>query len=232
MIKIYKYLGFIIAIIINTSCAGKHEPDEISIGINITNRAVDYSLKGDETMAEYTYIRAVNHFRNMGKFCDMARVSLAMYISEPIETNSKKIDDAIAFAILGNCNLEVNIGNFLKNNNYDYSSLKEPYKSYAKFKNNHKSSTLSSIASSSSYSNKIRSAFYRIMADTEIDNNPEKALKFINKAMEIDSKHSWTKNILYNEKIILKIYKKLNKDTNITEEKIKILEKYLNDINK
>lgn len=214
------------------SCGGKEEPDGISTGINIIERAIDYHLKGDELMSEYTYSRALTHFRNMGRFCDMARVSINIYISDPNEENIKKVDDAIAFAVLGNCEVELNIGNFLKGNDYNYTLLKEPYKSYAKFLESNKVSTISGIASSNYYNDRIKSVFYRLMAKAIIEDYPKKALSFINDAMKIDSKHSWTKNVLYNEMIQLDIYKKLGYDTKTNEERINILKDALQELNK
>ncbi len=220
MIKV----SILIAIIFLTiSCASKPEPDFMSVGLNLADRAVDYTLEGDNIMSDYTYSRAITHFRNMGRFCDMSRVSLLMYIINPYDSNNAKLDDASAFALLGACKTELNIVNLLTEKPYDYSLLKEPYKSFAKFKEKGEISYLKRIANSKEYSDRVRSSFYRLIANTILDENPADALKFINKTLVIDSKHSWTVNILENEKIILKAYKNLGYQTDIIEERVKIL---------
>lgn len=209
------------------ACSSKPEPNAINVGLTLTNRAVNYELQGDVSMAAYTYNRALAKFRDMGRFCDMSRVSLLMYTVKPGEENESRLEDAAAFAALGSCAEEANIINFLKDKDYDYSSLQEPYKSMAKFRRNKDTGPLKSLASSGSTSDAIRSSVYRIIAGYLLEKEPEEAIKYAEEAKKTDGRNAWTKNILADEEIILEASGRIGLDTDTIAERINILKQAL-----
>lgn len=205
------------------SCSSKQKPKEMKIGLSLTERAVNYELQGSQKMASYTYNRTIAKFRDMGRFCDMARVALMMYSVQPTEANQLKLEDAKAFAALGECSSESNIISFLEDRDYNYKDLEEPYLALAKFKRDNNVSAVVSIASSSSSSEAIRSSFYRIAAKALIEKQPSDATKYIEKAKLIDQKYAWTKNLLADEEILFQIYEQAGLNTDIISQRINIL---------
>ncbi|MBQ3033337.1 MAG: hypothetical protein IJD28_03055 [Deferribacterales bacterium] len=223
MMKLKVILITVMVLAVTLSCASKPEPNDMSIGISLTNRAADYALQGDKDMAAYTYNRALAKFRDMGKFCDMARVAFLMYIIAPNEENINKKDDALSFATLGECKSEINIANFLTGNDYDYATMDEPYKSIAEFWRNKDISPLKKLVSSDNTSDRVKSSLYRVMARHVMNQWPKDALNYAKHAKEIDGKHAWTQNILYDEELILEASKLLKLDTQVVEKRIEIL---------
>ena len=227
ILKFNIYIPIILFSMLTVSCVKDMNSRDMYTALSLTNRAINYSLKGENRMADFTYDRAIKKFRDMGLFCDMARVSINMYTTAPENDNFLK--DGRGFAALGSCQNELNIINFLSNNEYNIDELEFPFKSYAKFKKTKKISQLKSIASSAGTSDRIKSSTYRTIASALISSNPDESIKYIAKAEKIDSKHGWTKNILQNQEIMLEAYKKLGKPTEIITERIKVLKQALGD---
>ena len=224
----YRLAALILMVFFLFSCSSsKPEPEEMSVGLTLMDRAINYELQGEAKMAAYTYNRALAKFRDMGRFCDMARVAMLMYTIEPGKENESKLTDAAAFAALDSCKEETNIINFLTGADYDYSSLKEPYKSAAKFWRDKDIAPLKSLASSASTSDRIRSAAYRVIAKYVMEKEPGEAIKYAEEAKKTDSINAWTKNILADEEIILAASERLGLDTKIIAERINILKQAL-----
>lgn len=228
MMKRFKIISILLVYFIVTSCAGKVEDKDINLGMTLVNRAVDYQLQGREKMASYTYNRAVSKFRDMGDFCNMSRTAIAVVTVDP-ETSLSLLEDARAFAALGRCSEETNIVNFLSHNDYNEKILPEPYKSIAKFYNTGNVKYLLSIAKRGSSSEKLKSYAYRQAASHIVDNDPKYAMDLIEKADIIDSKNTWTLNLIKNEKIRLNALRAMGLPDDLSSQRLKILEQSLND---
>lgn len=211
-----------------TACVGKVDDKDINLGMTLVNRAVDYQLQGREKMASYTYNRAVSKFRDMGDFCNMSRTAIAIVTVDP-ETSLSLLEDARAFAALGRCSEETNIVNFLSHNDYNEKILPAPYKSISKFYKTGNIKYLLSIAKSGSSSEKLQSYAYRQAASHIVDNDPKYAMDLIEKADVIDSKHTWTLNLIKNEKIRLNALRAMGLPDDLSSQRLKILEQSLND---
>ena len=92
-----------------------------------------------------------------------------------------------------------------------------------------KNKTLLSIAKSSSTSERIQSYAYRQAARHIVDNDPEYALELIEKAVVIDSKKTWTLNLVKDEKIRLNAVRNMGLPDDLVVQRLKILEQALNE---
>lgn len=228
MMNIFKIALSYILMILITSCSSKVENKDSSLGMTLVTRAVNYQLQGRERMASYTYNRAVAKFRDMASFCNMSRTAIAIITVDP-EESLQLLEDARAFAVLGKCQEEINIVNFLSHNEYNKSSLPQPYKSLAKFYETKNIKYLLSIAKSSSSSQQLQSYAYRQAANFIVDKDPEYAIKLIEKATEIDSKNTWTLNLVKNERIKLNALRAMGLPDDLSSQRLKILEQSLYD---
>lgn len=228
MMKGFKIISILLTYYMITACVGKVDDKDINLGMTLVNRAVDYQLQGREKMASYTYNRAVSKFRDMGDFCNMSRTAIAIVTVDP-ETSLSLLEDARAFAALGRCSEETNIVNFLSHNDYNEKILPAPYKSISKFYKTGNIKYLLSIAKSGSSSEKLQSYAYRQAASHIVDNDPKYAMDLIEKADVIDSKHTWTLNLIKNEKIRLNALRAMGLPDDLSSQRLKILEQSLND---
>lgn len=228
MMKGFKIISSILVCMFAVSCAGKVEDKDINLGMTLVVRAVDYQLQGREKMASYTYNRAVAKFRDMGDFCNMSRTAIAIVTVDP-ETSLSLLEDARAFATLGRCSEELNIVNFLSHNDYEYKLLPEPYKSISKFYTTGDVKHLISLAKKGSNSEQLRSYAFRQAAAHIVDNDPKYAVELIEKADVIDSKNTWTLNLVKNEKIRLNALRAMGLPDDLSSQRLKILEQSLND---
>lgn len=228
MMKGFKIISILLTYYMITACVGKVDDKDINLGMTLVNRAVDYQLQGREKMASYTYNRAVSKFRDMGDFCNMSRTAIAIVTVDP-ETSLSLLEDARAFAALGRCSEETNIVNFLSHNDYNEKILPAPYKSISKFYKTGNIKYLLSIAKSGSSSEKLQSYAYRQAASHIVDNDPKYAMDLIEKADVIDSKHTWTLNLIKNEKIRLNALRAMGLPDDLSSQRLKILEQSLHD---
>lgn len=204
-------------------CAGKARPKDMELGITLADRAMNYTLQGQQKMALFTYNRAVAKFRDMGRFCDMSRVAITHFTLDNF-TNEDSLEDARAFAILGECGEEMNVVAFLADKPFVMRKLPEPYRAFAEYKKTGNILYLKSLASSANTSDKIKSLVYRRIAEALLEENPKEAIKYVKEAQVIDEKLAWTRNLIDDEKIMLEALKKLELPTGIVEERIKIFE--------
>lgn len=228
MMKGLKRISALLVCLFAVSCAGKVEDKDINLGMTLVVRAVDYQLQGREKMASYTYNRAVSKFRDMGDFCNMSRTAIAIVTVDP-ETSLSLLEDARAFATLGRCSEELNIVNFLSHNDYNYNILPYPYKPISKFYTTGDVKHLIDIAKKNSNSEQLRSYAFRQAASHIVDKDPNYALELIEKADTIDSKHTWTLNLVKNEKIRLNALRAMGLPDDLSSQRLKILEQSLND---
>lgn len=229
MMKGLKILSILLVFITGISCSTKKIDDkDINLGMTLVVRAVDYQLQGREKMASYTYNRAVAKFRDMGNFCNMSRTAIAIVTVDP-ESSLSLLEDARAFATLGRCSEEINIVNFLSHNDYDYKKLPEPYKTLSKYYTNRDIKYLLSIANKGSNSQQLKSFAFRQAAAHILDNDPKYAIELIEKADVIDSKNTWTLNLVKNEKIRLNALRAMGLPNDLSAQRLKILEQSLND---
>ena len=228
MINKFKIMLAVCLCIIITACSNKTQRDDMMLGMTLVERAVDYQLQGRERMASYTYNRAVAKFRDMGNFCNMARTAIVIVTADP-EESLPLLEDARAFAALGKCQEELNIVNFLSHNDYEYKLLPEPYKSISKFYTTGDVKHLISIAKKGSNSEQLRSYAFRQAAAHIVDNDPKYAVELIEKADVIDSKNTWTLNLVKNEKIRLNALRAMGLPDDLSSQRLKILEQSLND---
>ncbi len=210
------------------SCSGKVDNKDSNLGMTLVNRAVNYQLQGRERMASYTYNRAVAKFRDMAGFCNMSRTAIAIVTADP-ETSLSLLEDARAFAALGKCEEETNIVNFLSHNDYNENKLPQPYKSLSKFYKTKNISYLLSIAKNSSSSEQVKSYAYRYAAGYIADTDPKYAIELVDKATEIDSKNTWTLNLVKNERIKLNALRAMGLPDDLSAQRLKILEQSLDD---
>lgn len=211
-----------------TACSTKPKSREMELGISLTERAVNYTLQGQTKMSDFTYNRAIAKFRDMGKFCDMSRVALIMYTIDNF-TNNQALNDAKAFATLGECAEEMNIVNFVSGSSYDIYKLPQPYKAFADYTKTKMLTYLKALASSTSTSDKIKSLTYRFIARELLEKDPVSAIKYVEDAKKIDEKSAWTRNLLVDENLILQATKNLGLATDIVEGRIKVLEKAMSE---
>lgn len=228
MMKGFRIISTILVCLFAASCASKVEDKDINLGMTLVVRAVDYQLQGREKMASYTYNRAVSKFRDMGDFCNMSRTAIAIVTVDP-EKSLSLLEDARAFATLGRCSEELNIVNFLSHNDFEYKLLPEPYKSISKFYSTGDVKYLISIAKKGSNSEQLRSYAFRQAASHIVDNDPKYAVELIEKADAIDSKNTWTLNLVKNEKIRLNALRAMGLPDDLSSQRLKILEQSLND---
>ncbi len=85
------------------------------------------------------------------------------------------------------------------------------------------------IANSSSSSERLQSYAFRQAANHIIDKDPEYAIELINKASVIDSKKTWTLNLVKNEKIRLNALRSMGLPDDLAVQRLKILEQALNE---
>ena len=217
MMKGLKILSILLVFITGISCSTKKIDDkDINLGMTLVVRAVDYQLQGREKMASYTYNRAVAKFRDMGNFCNMSRTAIAIVTVDP-ESSLSLLEDARAFATLGRCS------------DYDYKKLPEPYKTLSKYYTNRDIKYLLSIANKGSNSQQLKSFAFRQAASHILDNDPKYAIELIEKADVIDSKNTWTLNLVKNEKIRLNALRAMGLPNDLSAQRLKILEQSLND---
>ncbi|MDE7169284.1 MAG: hypothetical protein K2N67_03710 [Mucispirillum sp.] len=209
-------------------CADKSKKRDLDLGMTLVNRTVDYLLKGKEKMASYSYIRTISKFRDMGDFCNMARTAIIIVTLDP-EGSLPLIEDARAFAALGNCAEETNIIMFLSKNEYDGNKLPNPYKALAAFEKTGKINVLTSLAASRNISDRNRSMLLRTAAYAIAEENPSKAYKLAEEASVIDSEYAWTLNLVKNEEIKLKAAEALGKPADTIRQRIRILEQSLDE---
>lgn len=229
MMKVVKIISALLVCLMAVACAGsKVEDRDINLGMTLVARAVDYQLQGRERMASYTYNRAVSKFRDMGDFCNMSRTAIAVVTVDP-ETSLSLLEDARAFATLGRCSEELNIVNFLSHNDYNYGLLPEPYKAISKFYTTGDIKYLLSIAKKSTNSEQLRSYAFRQAASHIVENDPKYAIELIEKSDVIDSKNTWTLNLVKNEKIRLNALHIMGLPDDLSTQRLKILEQSLND---
>lgn len=224
MMKKYAvYLLTVFLILTAAACAGKPRAKEMDLAMSLTERAVNYNLQGQGKMAAFTYNRAIAKFRDMGKFCDMARVSILIYSIDGFRA-AQALTDAKGFAALGECSEEMNIVNFLEGAPYSQTKLPEPYKAFSKYKATGKISYLISLSGSSETSDKIKSMVYRYIGMELLQKEPKKALKYVKLAKTIDEKYAWTRNLLKDESLMLDASQKIGLPTEIITERMNILE--------
>ncbi len=228
MINKFKIMLAVCLCIIITACSSKTQRDDMVLGMTLVERAVDYQLQGRERMASYTYNRAVAKFRDMGNFCNMARTAIVIVTADP-EESLPLLEDARAFAALGKCQEELNIVNFLSHNDYDIKTLPSPYDTMAKFYKTGDIAYLLKIANSSSSSERLQSYAFRQAANHIVDKDPEYAIELIDKASVIDSKKTWTLNLVKNEKIRLNALRSMGLPDDLAVQRLKILEQALNE---
>ena len=164
----------------------------------------------------------------MGNFCNMARTAIVIVTADP-EESLPLLEDARAFAALGKCQEELNIVNFLSHNDYDIKTLPSPYDTMAKFYKTGDIAYILKIANSSSSSERLQSYAFRQAANHIIDKDPEYAIELINKASVIDSKKTWTLNLVKNEKIRLNALRSMGLPDDLAVQRLKILEQALNE---
>ena len=213
MIDKFKIMLAVALCIIITACSSKTERDDIRLGMTLVERAVDYQLQGRERMAN---------------FCNMARTAIVIVTADP-EESLPLLEDARAFAALGKCKEELNIVNFLSHNDYDIKTLPSPYNILAKFYKTGDIAYLLKIANSSSSSERLQSYAFRQAARHIVDNDPEYAIELIDKASVIDSKKTWTLNLVKNEKIRLNALRNMGLPDDLSVQRLKILEQALNE---
>ncbi len=228
MINFFKFYIVVFLCLICLSCSTKTEKDDRYLGMRLVDRAINYQLQGSKRMASYAYNRAISKFRDMSSFCNMARVAILMVTIDP-EESLPLLEDARAFAAIGECLEETNIINFLSGNDYDDKKLPSPYNNLSKFYKTGNINYLLSIAKSSSTSEPLRSHVYRQIANHIVDSNPQYALELIDKVSVIDSKRTWTLNLVKDERIRLKAIRNLGLSEELTIQKLKILEQALNE---
>ncbi len=228
MINCLKLAAAVFLCVIITACSSKTERDDMQLGMTLVERAVDYQLQGREKMASYTYNRAVAKFRDMGNFCNMSRTAIVIVTADP-EESLPLLEDARAFAALGKCKEELNIVNFLSHNDYNKNELPSPYNIMADFYKTGDVAYLLKIANSSSSSERIKSYAFRHAANHVVDNDPEYAIELIDKASVIDSKRTWTLNLVKDEKIRLNALRNMGLPDDLSIQRLKILEQALNE---
>ena len=85
------------------------------------------------------------------------------------------------------------------------------------------------IANSSSSSERIKSYAFRQAANHIVDKDPEYAIELIDKAAVIDSKKTWTLNLVKDEKIRLNALRSMGLPDDLAVQRLKILEQALNE---
>lgn len=222
MITIKNLVIFLLISLFSLSCSKKVEDKDLTLAMTLTNRASEYQLKGDHKMAIYSYTRAIQKFRDLGDFCNMARVSIILSTNGLLDS-IKLVEDAVVFSTLGKCVEEMNIAMYLNKNNYQLNILPEPYKSFAKYDKTKDISYILNVTKKRSSSDRIKSIAYRKAALAIMEINPLKAFDYAEKADEIDSKNAWTANLIENEKIKIMSYRLQGKKEDILAERLKIL---------
>ena len=210
-------------IFFSVSCSTKIQDRDLTIAMTLTNRATEYQLKGDHKMASYSYTRAIQKFRDLGSFCNMARVSIILSTNDILDSK-KLVEDAIAFSTLGKCEEEINISLYLNQGSYNINTLPEPYKSFAKYDKTKNVNYLLNVAKKKSSSERVKSIAYRKAALAIMEIDPIKAYEYAEKAVEIDSKNAWTANLIEDEKIKIKSYRLQGKKEDILTERLRILQ--------
>ncbi len=223
-IKMMKIITYSLTLLILVSCASKKTPPHYTVGISLTESAYDYAMQGQRELAEFSYNRAINKFKDMGNFCDMARVAIVMHsVSKNIQLST--LGEAAVFATLGECYEEINIINYLNDYSYDEDRLAEPYKTYALSEKTQNIRGLVRLTKDADTSDRTKSISYRMIAEILLSKSEYiEAVSYIEYAKEIDSNYAWTSNLLEDERLLLKAYKQMNIDTAIVEERIKVLE--------
>lgn len=221
-------ISLVVLILAVTGCGTKNTDPDNTLAMTFVNRAINYQLKGNEKMATYSYNRAISKFRDMGSFCNMARTSLIIATIDP-EESLPLLEDARAFATLGHCQEELNITNFLSKNEYNKKALPEPYYSLAMYYEKNNVNYLMKIINAKSTSDKVKSFAIRLAAENILEDNPKKALKLVEEAIEIDSKNAWTLNLVKDERLRLRAVRLLGLPDDVISQRLRILEQAIDE---
>ncbi len=203
-------------------------------GLKNLETSLNYLLKGNSEACMNSYDRAVDVFIRVNDFCNAAKAGIFLYTAEPIKQNLHFITDAENYSKLGKCDNELLIVDLLTNINdnktinvKDYIKLDDPFISFAEAYHNKSIEPIKVLVDQKYTSNRLKSVLYRKLAQHYIDINSVKSLKLANvmieNALKIDQPNSWLKNMLYDEKLKLKLMEIKKIDTTTQIKKIKIL---------
>ncbi len=208
-------------------------------GLKNLDNSLNYLLNGSNNAAMNSYNRAVDIFIRVNDFCNAAKAGIFLYTAEPISENIHFLKDAENYSHLGKCNNELLIISLLLDiddnktiNIDDYINLDEPFLSFAEAYHNKSIEPIKVLIDQKDTSNRLKSVLYRKLTEHYINIKSDEALSLANimieNALKIDQSNSWLKNILYDEKLKLKLMQtqKTNTDTQI--KKIDILSEKIN----
>ena len=239
--KIPTLLAIIIFTISITACGSKtnNVPYENYRGLKNLDTALDYLLKGNNQAAMNSYERAIDIFIRANDFCNAAKAGIFLYTAEPVTQNIYFLTDAENHSNIGKCSNELLIINLLSNINdnktinvEDYTALNEPFLSFAEAYHNKSIEPIKLIIDQKDTSNRLKSVLYRILAEYYLNIKSENSLTLasvmIETALKIDQSNSWLKNMLYDEKLKLKLMQIKKLDTTTQIKKIEILSEKVN----
>ena len=239
--KISTLFNIIILTTLISACGSKSNdvPYESYRGLKNLNTALNYLLKGSNVAAMNSYDRAVDIFIRTNDFCNAAKAGIFLYTAEPINQNLHFLTDAKDYSNLGKCSNELLITKLLTNINdnktinvKDYISLDQPFLSFAEAYHNKSIEPIKVLINQEYTSNRLKSVLYRKLAEYYININNAKSLTLANlmidSALKIDQANSWLKNMLYDEKLKLKLMQIKKTDTTTQIKKIEILSEKIN----
>ena len=240
-----KKISILFSIILFTTlisaCGSKTNdvPYENYRGLKNLNTALDYLLKGSNVAATNSYDRAIDIFIRANDFCNAAKAGIFLYTAEPVSQNLHFLTDAENYSNLGKCDNELLIIKLISNINdnktinvKDYANLDQPFLSFAEAYHNKSIEPIKILIDQKYTSNRLKSVLYRILAEYYININSAESLTLANlmidSALKIDQANSWLKNMLYDEKLKLKLMQTKKVDTTTQIKKIEILSEKIN----
>lgn len=208
------------------SCGKKQNTTEYVYAASMHRDYATYYYKGNFPVADFTFYKGVDAFVRMDSMCNVSRMYITRYIIAEESSIIADLENAFAYAEIGNCYEEMLITGFLQGDTIENTNnLEKPFSLIADFQRTGKYSSLEYYAESqigTDDSSAVR--IYRLIANSILDKEPKKAFELAEKARHIDSAYGWTLGLSRDLEIMIKSNAKQGKETSDLIERKKLID--------
>ena len=225
MRKMYIAPFFALLMLVSVSCAKKQPSAEYIYAASLHKNYAAYYYKGEKSLADITFYKAVDAFQRMDSPCNISRLYISKYSLAEKEADIEDLKLAFSYADTGLCKDELLIASFLAGEYVGSKNrLEEPFEQLFLFEKTEKYSSVISYAGNKNTDPASAARLYRHVADKLIDTDPKKAYGFAEKAWEIDSTYGWTLGLSRDLDILIAASEKLGEDTTILRERKRLID--------
>ncbi len=202
-----RYLIYLFLVVSLTACSSKKLSDNFISAERFFENYIKYHNTGEFKLAEQNFLKSVDTLQRADDLCNLSKIYIGKHL---IEDDNSSLEFAKRYSIMGKCDDEMNIIDYLIGQKYIFDKLPESLKIQATFYKN--ADELIKTLSKSDLPDWTRSRLARDFSRRFINiSKLDDADKIIEYALQIDRFNGWTYNIK-NDLLIKKEICNLKKD--------------------